>query len=94
MKDRLANTKKHLKTQIDTAKKMDSKWVYILVSEAEKCLELAEAEDTLLMDPVPAEIEGDGKSEWWYVCGECHSNLNPHDKYCRECGRKMKWLTR
>ena len=94
MKDKLVNTKKHLKTQIDTAKKMDSKWVYILVTEAEKCLELAEAEDTIFMDPVPTEIEGDCRSEWWYVCGECHSSLNPNDKYCHECGRRMKWLTR
>lgn len=92
MKDRLANTKKHLRTQITTAKKLDSKWVYILVSEAEKCLELAEAEDTIMMNPVPAEIEGGG-CNWWYVCGECHSSLNSIDKYYHECGRKIKWET-
>lgn len=90
MKDKLVNTKKHLKTQIDTAKKMDSKWVYILVTEAEKCLELAEAEDTIFMQPVEAELEGGGHN-WWYVCGECHSNLNTYDKYCHECGRKIKY---
>lgn len=89
MKDRLKNTKKHLKQQIDTAKGLDSKWVYILVSEAERCLELAEAEDTLLMEPVPAEIEGGG-STWWYVCGECHGSINCDDSYCRHCGRKIK----
>lgn len=88
MKNRLKNTIKHLNTQIDTAKKMDSKWVYILVTEAEKCLELAEAEDTIMMSPVPAELEGGGYN-WWYVCGECHSTLNSHDKYCHECGRKI-----
>ena len=88
MKDKLVNTKKHLKTQIDTAKKMDSKWVYILVTEAEKCLELAEAEDTIFMDPVHAETRGEGIT-WWYACSECHSSLNPHDKYCHECGRKI-----
>ena len=53
MKDRLMHTKKHLNKQIDTANQMGSKWVYILLSEAEKCLELAEAEDTLFMNPVP-----------------------------------------
>ena len=47
MKDRLKNTKKHLQTQIKAAKQMDSKFVYILVSEAERCLELAEVEDTI-----------------------------------------------
>lgn len=88
MKDRLANTKKHLKTQIDTAKKMDSKWVYILVSEAEKCLELAEAEDTLFMDPVHAEIKGNDNG-WWYACSECQTAISPSDKYCSKCGRKI-----
>lgn len=91
MKDRLKNTKKHLKTQIDAAKQMDSQFVYLLVSEAEKCLELAEAEDTLVAKPVQAEIEG-SNSTWWYVCGECHTALNPHDKYCHECGRCVKWI--
>lgn len=42
MIDRMKNLKKHLKTQIDKAKQLDSKWVYILVSEAEVCLKLAE----------------------------------------------------
>ena len=89
MKDRLKNTKDHLKKQIKTAKQLDSKWVYILVSEAEKCLELAEAEDTLLMNPVPSEIEGGGHT-WWYVCGDCHGSLDPSDSYCKHCGRKIK----
>ena len=88
MKDRLKNTKKHLKTQIERAKSLDSDFVYILVSEAEKCLELAEAEDTLLMEPVQAEIEGGGHS-WWYVCGDCHGLIDPSDIYCRNCGRKI-----
>lgn len=38
-----------------------------------------------------AEIEGDGRSTWWYVCGECHTAINPRDKFCRECGRKILW---
>ena len=39
---------KHLKTQIAVAESLDSQWVYITKNEAKKCLELAEAEDTLL----------------------------------------------
>ena len=35
-----------------------------------------------------AEIEGSGYT-WFFVCGECHTALNPNDKYCRECGRKV-----
>ena len=40
--DDMKYLKKHLKTQIKTANSMGSKWVYILTTEAEKCLKLAE----------------------------------------------------
>ena len=88
--DRLKNLKKHLTAQLQTAKCMGSKWVYILTSEAEKCLELAEAEETIMMKPVPAELEGGG-STWWYVCGECHTAIDTKYKFCRECGRRISW---
>ena len=91
MNDRLKNTKKHLVRQIKEANKSQSDWVYILKSEAEKCLELAEEEDRFTMSPVIGEWEG-SKNNWWYVCGECHTHINPHDKYCHECGRKVKFL--
>ena len=48
MIDKLKNLKKHLKRQIAEADKVDSDWVYILRKEAETCLELAEAEDTII----------------------------------------------
>lgn len=91
MKDRLKNTKKHLKQQIDTAKGLDSKWVYILVSEAEKCLDLAEAEETFIanMKAESGDWEGGGRN-WWYVCGECHGAIDYRDNYCKHCGRKIK----
>lgn len=38
-----------------------------------------------------AEFEGDGKSTWWFVCGECHTALDTKDRFCRECGRKIIW---
>lgn len=38
-----------------------------------------------------AEVEGDGKSTWWYVCEECHTGLDVQDKYCRKCGRRILW---
>ena len=28
---------------------------------------------------------------WWYACGNCHEALDPDDKYCRHCGRQVKW---
>ena len=87
--DSIKNMKKHLTRQIAEANKAQSDWVYILISEAEKCLELAEAEDTILSRPVPYEWEG-GEHTWWCVCGECHGALDPHDLYCKHCGRKIK----
>lgn len=46
--DNVRNLKRHLKRQIAEADKVNSEWVYILKVEAEKCLELAEAEDVIL----------------------------------------------
>ena len=28
---------------------------------------------------------------WWYACGNCHEALDVNDKYCRHCGRPVKW---
>lgn len=38
-----------------------------------------------------AEIEGDGKSTWWYVCGECHGAVNYQADTCRHCGAILSW---
>lgn len=32
----------------------------------------------------------DGKGTWWYVCGMCNTAINPNDKFCPECGMKVK----
>lgn len=55
----------------------------------DECVELKK--DALeLLKPVPAEIEGDPHS-WWYVCGECHGAIDNKDKFCRHCGKQVKW---
>lgn len=46
--DNVKNLKKHLRNQIKEADSVNSEWVYILKVEAEKCLELAEAEDSIM----------------------------------------------
>lgn len=46
--DRMKFLKQHLKAQINYANEVDSNWCYILKTEAEKCLELAEAEETFI----------------------------------------------
>ncbi len=40
---------------------------------------------------VPAEYEGDARSSWWYVCGECHGAIDTNDHYCRHCGSEIDW---
>ena len=40
----------------------------------------------------PAEVEGGG-STWFYVCGECHGQIDERDRFCRHCGNKIGWQT-
>lgn len=56
-------------------------------------LDLAVEVNSLLQQHrgVEAEIEG-GEEIWWFVCGECRSAIDPKDKFCRECGRKIIWM--
>lgn len=35
--------------------------------------------------------EYDGHGSDWYVCGACEMPIFPADKYCRHCGRAVKW---
>lgn len=27
----------------------------------------------------------------WYACRDCGASIDPDDKYCRRCGRAVKW---
>ena len=42
-------------------------------------------------DPGDPEIEGDGRSSWWYVCPDCHGQIDKDDGFCRHCGREIRW---
>lgn len=42
-------------------------------------------------EAVEAEYEGDARSTWWWVCGECHTTIEDKDKFCKECGRRILW---
>ena len=41
-------------------------------------------------NPVSVEIEGDRWS-WFYVCGDCHGQVDWHDERCKHCGRRLDW---
>ncbi len=32
-----------------------------------------------------------GGTTWWNVCGNCRTAINPNDKFCHECGKRVKW---
>ena len=45
--------------------------------------------DLLETPEADVELEGAG-SCWWHVCGECRQLIGSNDKYCRQCGRKLR----
>ena len=46
-------------------------------------------------EAVKPKKENDGNPEpctsWWYVCGDCGRYIDPHDRFCRHCGREVDW---
>ena len=48
------------------------------------------AHSVLQVRTAEAEIEGGG-TNWFFVCGECHTAIDAKDKYCRQCGREIVW---
>lgn len=44
-------------------------------------------------DGTKPEAAGSGMTHW-YVCGKCKLEINLYDKYCHECGEKIKWPKR
>ena len=60
----------------------------------EGCLETLMEEAAKLLEekePVQPEYEGDSRSIWWYVCGDCHGLIDSKDRFCRHCGREIDW---
>ena len=71
-----------IEAQMAVAKVVKSDFISLTVGQGKAILKELESSE--------AEMEGGGTS-WWFVCGECHTAIDPKDKYCRECGRKIKW---
>ena len=58
--------------------------------------EAVETIESLLkaQEAVEPTIGGDADGpcrNWWYQCGKCKEAIDYHDKYCRKCGRAVKW---
>ena len=58
-----------------------------------KCLFLlhSDALELLKEKEVTTDIEGGGMT-WYFCCDECRTSIRQEDKYCRMCGRKIKWV--
>jgi len=33
----------------------------------------------------------DAHGSWWYQCGKCKMPIDYGDRFCRRCGRAVKW---
>lgn len=33
----------------------------------------------------------DRSGGWWYQCPNCKMEIEPRDKYCKNCGQGVKW---
>ena len=42
-------------------------------------------------EPVEPVIGGNQNSCWYFICSRCQLAIDKGDKYCRHCGRAVKW---
>jgi len=87
LKAELTNIADHFMILATEQRDKDQGVSYKAFHVSEICRQAAE---NLQQDPVDAELEGGG-STWWHVCEECHGTIDTKDKYCRECGRRIRW---
>lgn len=52
--------------------------------------ELLKAQEPMGPD-IEGNVEYDGHGSWWHVCGACRQPIDKGDKFCRWCGRPVKW---
>ena len=65
-----------------------------LYADSDFCLEAIESLKE--QEAVEPYIAGSGESfetaeTWWYECGNCNKPIDPNDKFCRHCGKPVKW---
>ena len=78
-------TIKTLQNRINEARNNHTKVATIFISTLSDAMALLKEQE-----PTDPEIEGGGSS-WWYVCSECHGPIDTRDKYCRHCGKEIRW---
>ena len=76
---------------------IDSEQVYTNGSELIQVFRITQLIEHLLkeQEAVEPKKENDGNPEpwtaWWYVCRNCGQPIDRMDRYCRECGKQVKW---
>ena len=79
----------HLDWAINEPDVFDALYTYDLegvIDTMRDALELLQAQE-----PVEAKIGGSADNCWWYTCGGCGEAIDHNDRYCRHCGRAVKW---
>jgi len=56
----------------------------------EKALALLKEQEPV--EPNVSDInDHDAHGSWWYQCGKCKMPIDYGDRFCRRCGRAVKW---
>ncbi len=61
-----------------------------LQNAANEAVELLKEQETV--EPIISGMEEhDGLGSWWYQCGKCEMPIDYGDRFCRHCGKAVKW---
>lgn len=76
---------------IERAKRQSEEYVqdriFVPFREADMIISLLKEQE-----PVEPHVEHDSEDDsWYYGCGACHEAIDYKDKFCRHCGREVKW---
>ena len=66
----------------------DNRCEHLMMIDA---LELLKAQEAVKPVIKPVSKPKSTECTQWYACGKCGKSLDPEDKYCRRCGRAVKW---
>ena len=76
---------KTLDTQIAIAKEIRSDFVQLTVGEAKTALELLKEQESVQV------IQREAMNMLFWCCGYCGVAITEGDKFCRMCGKAVKW---
>ena len=60
-------------------------------NERMECVTKLTGDALSLLGTTRAVIRHGEAGDHWYACDACDRPVSPGDKFCRECGRELKW---